>query len=219
MALIGKPLAIVSDARLSGKSEKGTIVERLLSISGEDTLSIDRKFDLPLTCKLPTRLAIFSNELPQLQDQSGALASRLAMLPFTRSFYGKEDLHLADKLKKELPGILLWAVKGWKRLQEVDTLTVPKSSATLVDAMADFSSPIVAFVSERCVLGLDYMSTTDELFKEYQGWCKQHEQFAPSRPMFVRDLLAHLPKIKQQRLRSDGGRAYAYRGIGLKSDN
>src|SRR5262249_45111110 len=36
--LIGKPLAVISDARFSGRDD-GIVVERLLSISGEDTLT------------------------------------------------------------------------------------------------------------------------------------------------------------------------------------
>ena len=41
--LIGKPLAIIGDARLSAKSDRSAVTERLLSISGEDTLSCNRK--------------------------------------------------------------------------------------------------------------------------------------------------------------------------------
>ena len=44
--LIGKPLAIISDARLSGRADQQIIVERLLSITGEDGQTIDRKYAL-----------------------------------------------------------------------------------------------------------------------------------------------------------------------------
>jgi putative DNA primase/helicase len=52
--LIGKTLAIVSDARFSGEGIS-TVAERLLCISGEDAVSIDRKFLPAVTMKLPTR--------------------------------------------------------------------------------------------------------------------------------------------------------------------
>ena len=42
--LIDKPLAIIADARLSGRADQQVIAERLLSISGEDCLTIDRKY-------------------------------------------------------------------------------------------------------------------------------------------------------------------------------
>ena len=59
------------------------VVERLLSISGEDTLTVDRKYREPWTGQLPTRIVILSNELPRLTDSSGALASRIS--PSSRS--------------------------------------------------------------------------------------------------------------------------------------
>jgi putative DNA primase/helicase len=63
--LIGKPLAVISDARFVGK-DSNVVVERLLSISGEDTLTVNRKFRDQWTGKLPSRLHVISNELPRL---------------------------------------------------------------------------------------------------------------------------------------------------------
>lgn len=41
--LIGKPLALISDARLSNKADGTVAVERLLSVSGEDAITVDRR--------------------------------------------------------------------------------------------------------------------------------------------------------------------------------
>lgn len=41
--LINKRLAIISDARLGGKADQAVIVERILAITGEDCLTVDRK--------------------------------------------------------------------------------------------------------------------------------------------------------------------------------
>ena len=70
--LLGKTLAIISDARLSGRTDAAVVVERLLSISGEDAQTVDRKNLSQVTCKLPGRFAILTNELPRLNDASGA---------------------------------------------------------------------------------------------------------------------------------------------------
>ena len=88
--LLGKPLAIISDARL-GSTPAHTVVERLLSITGEDLLTVDRKFRDPWNGKLPTRFVILSNELPRFHDSSGAIANRLLILQMTESFLGRED--------------------------------------------------------------------------------------------------------------------------------
>ena len=124
--LLGKSLAIVSDARLGGRTDSQIVVERLLSISGEDALTVDRKFLEPVTCKLPTRIMVLTNELPKLGDSSGALAGRIILLRLTRSFYGEEDHELTDKLLAELPGILWWAIAGWRRLRERGRFSQPQ---------------------------------------------------------------------------------------------
>ena len=88
--LIGKRLAIISDARANSR-EISAITENLLRITGEDFVSIPRKFKDDYTCRLSTRFLIMSNELPSLADSSGALASRFIILRMTKSFLGEED--------------------------------------------------------------------------------------------------------------------------------
>jgi P4 family phage/plasmid primase-like protien len=113
--LIGKPLAVISDARFGGR-DSSTVIERLLSISGEDTLTVNRKYRDQWTGKLPSRLHIISNELPKLGDASTAIVGRILLLLTTRSWLGKEDLELERELHKELTGILNWALDGLSRL-------------------------------------------------------------------------------------------------------
>jgi putative DNA primase/helicase len=54
--LIDKSLAIISDARFSGE-HMPTVVERVLAITGEDLLTVDRKHHASISLKLPTRRA------------------------------------------------------------------------------------------------------------------------------------------------------------------
>ena len=65
--LLGKSLAVVSDARLNGRGAH-VVVERLLSISGEDTLTVNRKYRDQWTGKLLARIVLCSNERPQNPD-------------------------------------------------------------------------------------------------------------------------------------------------------
>ena len=74
---------------------------------------------------------LISNELPRLNYASGALASRMILLKLSRSWFGKEDTGLTGRLLKELPGILLWAIGGWQRLQQRGRFVQPESAAQL----------------------------------------------------------------------------------------
>ena len=131
--LIGKPLAIISDARLGGRTDGQVVVERLLSITGEDWLSVDRKFLPAWHGQLPTRFVILTNELPKLGDASGAIASRFIVLRLI-ILLRQEDLSLTRKLLEEAPGILVWAIAGRDRLAARGYFVQPTSARqALVD--------------------------------------------------------------------------------------
>ncbi len=102
--LLGKPLAVVSDARLGGANVH-QVVERLLSVSGEDMLTIDRKYREPWTGKLPTRFVVLSNELPRFGDASGAIANRFIVLAMHQNFLGRENTRLAQLDPELLEGL------------------------------------------------------------------------------------------------------------------
>ena len=151
--LLGKHLAIIPDARLSGRTDQAVIVERLLSISGEDALDVHRKNLTAVTTKLPTRLMLVSNELPSLRDASGAFVGRLLVLQFWKSRLGQEDPDLFQRLLPEIPGIFLWAVEGLRRLRQRRRFQQPNAGQASLDQMCELSSPTKAFVEQRCAVG------------------------------------------------------------------
>ncbi|AMV23766.1 hypothetical protein VT84_05095 [Gemmata sp. SH-PL17] len=215
--LLGKSVAVVSDARLSGRTDSSIVTERLLSISGEDCITVDRKHRDPVTIKLPTRLVIMTNELPKLGDSSGALAGRFIILRMTRSWFGKEDAGLFDRLEKELPGILLWALKGWSRLTARGRFFQPASGAVLVESMEDIASPVNMFVKEKCRLAPGLQVEKSELYSAWRQWCDAKGRKEPgTEPMFARDLRAAFSGLGDARPRAGGGRINVYIGIGMR---
>ena len=215
--LLGKSIAMISDARLGGRTDSQVVVERLLSISGEDAMTVDRKFQEPVTAKLSTRLMIFSNELPRLGDSSGALASRMIVLRMTQSFYGREDHDLGTKLQAELPGILLWAIAGWQRLRERGRFVQPESGAELVGDLEDLNSPIGQFLREECVVGDGYRVSRADIYDAYKSWCEARgRKHVDDQVGFGRQLRAAVPTIRDSQPRIDGQRIRYYEGVGLR---
>jgi len=213
--LIAKSLAIVSDARFTGENV-GVVVERLLCISGEDTLTVDRKFLGSVTMKLPTRFMFLTNELPRTHDASGALAGRFVVLRLTRSFYGQEDVTLTSKLMEELPGILLWAIEGLKRLRARGHFAQPASVLETVREIEDLASPVLAFVRDRCVVGTGHRVWVDDLYNAWKHWCEQDGRTAiTNKQTFGRDLAAAVPGVSRRRGTGD---TPFYEGIDLKGD-
>jgi putative DNA primase/helicase len=214
--LLGKSVAVVADARLNERGDQAAVTERLLSISGEDALAVDRKYLPPVTTKLGVRFVILTNELPRLNDSSGALAGRLIVLRLTESWYGKEDHNLTDRLLGELPGILRWSVEGWRRLRETGRLVQPESGKPLVRDVEDLASPVGAFLRERCVVGPEYSVPVAELYGGWRGWCEEHGRREPGTVQsFGRYLRSVVPTLDEQQLRRGGGRIRVYVGLTL----
>jgi len=216
--LLGKSVAFISDARMSPKTDQAVVTERLLSISGEDAQTVDRKHLLAVTCKLLVRFTILSNELPRLTDSSGAFAGRMILLRLLGSFYGKENTGLTDHLLEEREGILLWAIEGWGRLQERGHFIAPESGNELAEQLEELASPVGAFVRQCCVVAPGRRVLVDGLYAAWVDWCKVNGRDNPGiSQVFGRDLSAVVPQIRRTRPSDgDGGRTRAYEGIDLK---
>jgi putative DNA primase/helicase len=218
--LLGKTLAVISDARFVGRNG-GVVVERLLSISGEDSLTVNRKYRDQWTGKLPCRLHVVSNELPRLGDASQAIVGRIVLLVLTRSWLGREDHGLEVALRGEMCGILNWALDGLHRLTN-DNDNAFTRMATADEALAqmrDLASPVGAYVRERCELGGTplYEVKVDDLYQDFKVWADDAGHHKSTRQIFGRDLHSAFPAIKMKRPETDEEkRVRVYLGIRIR---
>jgi putative DNA primase/helicase len=218
--LLGKTLALITDARLSGRSDSAIILENLLSISGRDTRSVHRKNLTAVECKLPIRFMLMSNELPKLHDPSGALLGRLIMLQQTQSWLNREDRELEPKLHaEELQAILLWAIEGYRRLRQRGHFVQPESAISMVERMQDLTNPVGAFIRDRCKLGPACEEYAQDLFNAWKSWCEANGQNRVGTVQtFGKDLIAAIPTLKDGKPRDSlGKQAQKYYGIRLRT--
>jgi putative DNA primase/helicase len=214
--LIGKLLAVISDARLGAKADQHAIAEGMLRISGEDDVTADRKNRDAWTGRLSVRFLVISNELPRIADASGALASRFIILRLIQSFYGREDQTLADRLLTELPSILNWSITGLERLRTRGFFVQPASAAEAVQELEDLASPIGAFIRQRCIISPQKEVETSTLFDAWRQWCKEQGRDHPGTVQtFGRDLRASRPELTIRQPRDEGVRIRFYQGLGL----
>jgi putative DNA primase/helicase len=186
--------------RFAGK-DSSIVVERLLSISGEDRLTVNRKYRDQWTGKLPTRLHIISNELPKLGDASTAIVGRIVLLPLTKSWLGQEDHDLEPALHRELPGILNWALAGLHSLtvKNGNRFSHLPSAEEAVTTMRDLASPVGAFVRERCRVGPQEEIPVELLYQAYKMWAEDNGHPKLAKPTFGRDLRAAVLSVKVTR--------------------
>jgi putative DNA primase/helicase len=217
--LIGKPLAIVADARLGKKSADSRIVERLLTLAGGDPTTVNIKHREQWTGHLPTRLHLISNELPKFEDASSAIVGRFIILITQQSWLGKEDRELEGEIAQELTGIFNWALAGLHRLAANKwCFTNTPSADEAIMMMHDLASPIRVFVRECCELHKDHRAPRDLLYGSYKIWSENNGHPVEAASVFGRDLRAAFPVISDVQPRDASGKQYrAYRGITLRS--
>ncbi len=218
-ALLGKRVGVIPDARLSGRTDVAAVVERLLSISGEDPQTVNRKNRPRVTVTLSVRFVLATNEIPRLPDPSGAVASRFEILRTPNSWLGREDRGLGARLAAELPGVLLWAAEGWVRLRGAGMRFTPTDAAAEYRReLEELSSPIKAFVRQCCRVGPDHQVDIPDLYGGWRYWNEERHREVGSEQMFGRDLRAALPHIRSTQTNRVGeARRRLYVGVGLKA--
>src|SRR5262249_48011966 len=88
---------------------------------------------------------------------------------------------LTARLLTELPGILNWAVRGYRRLRQRGYFVQPASAREAIEDLEVLASPIKAFINDRCIVGSGLAVSVELL---YQTWCACCDSVgrAPSRP-------------------------------------
>ena len=99
-------------------------------------------------------------------------------MQLTRSFYGHEDLGLITKLLAELPGIFNWSIAGWQRLTARARFMQPKSGVELANELENLSSPMKAFIKERCVVAPEQSIGCKRLYGVWCEWNAQNGQWS-----------------------------------------
>jgi putative DNA primase/helicase len=205
--LLDKTVAIIPDLRVSNRIDLQQAVELILNITGEDWLQVDRKYLPPIQAQIPVRFLLMSNITPRLADAGGAFATRCLALRLEQSFLGREDRTLEVQLRKELPGILLWAIEGWRRLQKRGYFVQPSTAQEVLDELGRLSTPVQAFVEERCSFEADAEVTIDELFVQWRKWCEDEGRTAVGeKATLVRNLRAAYPYLRTSRPKAPTGR-------------
>jgi putative DNA primase/helicase len=217
--LIGKQLAVVGDMRLGSKCDKDLLAEHVLKLSGRGLFTIDRKHKNHWTGPLPCKLWLISNEMPTLKDASGALASRMITYRTRTSFYGREDRHLFEnKIRPELPAILLWALDGLRRMRQRGPIAEPACSIEAREELAREGSPIMSFVQE--CLTLDAAATVDKnvMYSAYLDFAHHNGLRASDKSWFYRNLdTATASKVKAERVKNGGIRVHNVAGARISN--
>lgn len=216
--LIGKTAATIADARSGRGHDPYRVVERMLSISGQDHQAIPRKYLTDWEGTLPTQLWWMSNELPKFADPSGAIATRLILIQFAKSFLGQEDTALDRKLYAELSGIANRALAGYKRLHRRGYFQQPEAGEQTIRSIDMAAHPVRAWLADECEIDPSAETPTFEAYTVYCDWCDDNGFKKSTSATFGKDLQAAVPQIEKKQHRIKGKPTWHYIGLRVKPD-
>ncbi len=218
--LLGKSLMAVGEVQPpNSKAVRAKPVERLLTISGEDSVAVNRKGRTAVNTRLRIKIVLAGNGRPAFPNNSGALAHRLLPIRFLKSFAHKKDPKLDRKLAAELPGILLWAVRGWIDLRNNGGFAETAETKRERGRLALLGNPLRHFLNECCVVKPGAVVPKETLRDRYRDWCQTNSVHALDAVSFSKELLETETEIDtgQNRIKPGDKPTETFRGVCLLS--
>jgi len=199
---------------------KGVAEDVLKAVISGDRIRVEFKYHDPTDARPTARLIFATNELPEFWDKTEGLWRRLLVIPFSITIpEEKQDRKLAAKVcKRELPGLLNWALRGLARLRNKGRFTVPVSSRKLLEQHRLASNPARHYLKTQCELSPDHKTPCEALYHSYASRCYIENTRPLNRQQFGREVRRVFPQVerKQLRTRATGTRLYYYVGLRQK---
>ena len=152
--LVGKMLNLAGDMNDVDAAVEGT----LKSWTGEDRVTVPRKYKQALQVEPVVKFIYGCNKLPWFKDKSDGVWRRLIVVPFNYSPKAAKDIdaQLRRKLKKELPGVLNWALRGLARLLEQGQFTECAVCSKAKAEHRDACALVKEFIGNHFTLAAEY---------------------------------------------------------------
>ncbi len=142
-------------------------------VSTEEPVMLDEKYVCAESYTPTCKHIIATNNLPAVTDRTSATFKRLLVIPFDEVVpEALQNRELLDQLKgQELPGILVWASEGARRLvvRRGRWADVP-AAASILRAFEDEMNPMKMFMRERMVIEKDKLTPLHEITRQFNAW-------------------------------------------------
>ncbi len=162
------------------------------------------------------KLLLSTNHKPKIRGADSAIWNRVHLVPFQVVIPKSEQIPrtiMLDRLRREWPGILKWAVEGCLLWQK-EGLEKPEEVKMATDNHKADSDIIGGFVSDCCLLDPLAKCQTVKLYAHYQSWCFDNAE----EPIKIRTFGSALEERGLKRTRVGRKADKGFLGIGLISN-
>lgn len=178
--LEGARLAVHSDLPVGTRFN----MDMIKQITGGDRMVARQPYGKPYDFAPQCKLLIACNDRPPIYSTDYGTWRRIVFIPFEVRFEGAaDDKFLYERLEGELPGILNFAVEGYRQLREralsddvetrADPLCPPPHFREAVRVYADEMDLARQFISEECTVYPGHDCPKAELYQAFREWLKE----------------------------------------------
>lgn len=145
------------------------------------------------------KFIIYANEFPKINDVSQAFWDRVILLSFPNRFRGGDDIKMYTqtlaKDRREMSGLLNWAIEGLKRLMTNNwEFTQTRTSEETKTEFMKQSNPLNAFVRERIKVEMGSRESFADIYQAYKDYCDESGFTVQSEKALIAKL-RNVPKI------------------------
>lgn len=187
--MMNRNVAIDYDAASPDRNSSRQVTGKFKAITANEPIAVRLLYtQQPFQGRLNCKLVLAANSVPTLWDDTGASPNRWVPLVFDKSYLGREDAGLAERLMGELPGIAIWALEGLARLIENRKFTLPQSSLDELAGLVDNASPYDRFLDEMCQFGPEERVTESDVWEAYTKWAIGYGMEPGKRPTVLESI-------------------------------
>ena len=146
-------------------------------VSG-DPVNVERKGENPFDLKNYSKFLFSANNIPRIKDKSGAVISRLVIIPFNARFTKDDpdyDPYIKYKLRTEsaMEYLINLGLEGLKRVLTNYAFTESESVVNAITEYEENNNPILIFFKEIDRADILNKSTRD-LYSRYRLFCAEN---------------------------------------------
>lgn len=163
----GRRLILASETQEGGRLDEQLVKD----LTGGEEITACKKFMSPFNFPPVAKLWMSGNHKPRITGTDEGMWRRVRLLPFEASFRGDDaNPNLREELREELPGILAWAVEGFRRWK-AEGLGLPERVKLAVADYRAAEDDLADFIADRIEEAPDAVTCPKRtVFSEYENW-------------------------------------------------
>jgi putative DNA primase/helicase len=150
----------------------------LKEITGQDPITARLLYAEFFTFTPTFKIFLAANHKPLVRGTDLAIWRRIHLVPFTETItLDRVDPRLKQRLAAEGPGILNWAIAGYRAYRE-QGLKPPQAVLNATKEYQDEMDPLSDFLTETCIVEPGASCTAAGLYESYARWAQtNHVRF------------------------------------------